>query len=84
MDKNHQDKHKHEHDARAQRRRSALTGRASGSITNDQRSSSLCGTDLRLITRLTLVAAYSLRRRSCSSHERASDMGLAVSLISKM
>jgi hypothetical protein len=57
---------------------------ASGSITNDQRSSSLCGNDLRLIVRLALVAAYSGSRRFCSSHERASDMGLAVSLISKM
>jgi hypothetical protein len=38
-----------------------LTGWASGSITNDQRSSSLCGTTLRLIARLARVVAYSLR-----------------------
>jgi hypothetical protein len=61
-----------------------LTGWVSGSITNDQSSSSLCGTTLRLTTRLARVAAYSLRRRSCSSRERANDVGLAVSLISKM
>jgi hypothetical protein len=34
-----------------------LTGGASGSITNDQRSSSLCLTALRLMARLTHVAA---------------------------
>jgi hypothetical protein len=37
-----------------------LIGAASGSITNDQRSSPLCGTTLRLIARLARVAAYSL------------------------
>jgi hypothetical protein len=45
---------------------------------------SLCGTHLRLIARFTLVAAYSGRRRSCSSRERTRDVGLATSLISKM
>jgi hypothetical protein len=48
-----------------------LTDWASGSITNDQRSSSLCGTALRLIARLARVAVYSLGKRSCSSRERA-------------
>jgi hypothetical protein len=66
------------------RRRGALTGGASGSITDDQRSSSLCDTHLRLTARLTLVAAYSGRRHSYSSWEHASDEGLAASLISKM
>jgi hypothetical protein len=66
------------------RRKTVLTGSASGSITNDQRSSSLCGTDLRLIARLARVAAYSLGKHFCSSHERANDTGLAASLISKM
>jgi hypothetical protein len=61
-----------------------LTGWPSGSITNDQRSSSLCGTDLRLIVHLTLVDTYSLRRCSCSIRERANDTGLFASLISKM
>jgi hypothetical protein len=38
---------------------SLLTAGASGSMTNDQRSSRPCGTDLRLIACLALVAAYS-------------------------
>jgi hypothetical protein len=57
---------------------------ALGSMMNDQRSSLLCGTDLRLIARLALVAAYSRGRRSCSSRERANDVGLASLFISKM
>jgi hypothetical protein len=42
-----------------ERTRSLLTAGASGSITNDQRSSLSCHTDLRLMARLALVAAYS-------------------------
>jgi hypothetical protein len=61
---------------------SLLTGGASGSITNDQKSSLLCLTALRLMARLALVAAYSRGKRLCTNHERASDTGLAVSLIS--
>jgi hypothetical protein len=59
-----------------------LTGGASGSIMNDQRSSSLCLTALRLMARLALVAAYSRGRRSETNRERASDTGLAASFIS--
>jgi hypothetical protein len=51
---------------------------------NDQRSSLLCGTDLRLIACLARVAAYSWGKRSYSSRERANDTGLAASLISTM
>jgi hypothetical protein len=51
---------------------------------NDRRLSWLCGTDLRLIARLALVAAYSGGKRLCSSHECANDVGLASSFISKM
>jgi hypothetical protein len=47
----------------------------SGSITNDQRSSWLCGTNLRLTARLALVASYSGSRRSYSSRERVNDVG---------
>jgi hypothetical protein len=49
---------------------------------NDQRSSLLCLTALRLMARLALVAAYSKGRRSGSNRERANDTGLAVSPIS--
>jgi hypothetical protein len=49
---------------------------------NDKRSSSLCLTALRLMARLTLMAAYSRGRHSEKNRERASDMGLAASLIS--
>jgi hypothetical protein len=48
-----------------------LTGGASGSIMNDQRSSSLCLTALRLTARLALVAAYSRGKRSERNRERA-------------
>jgi hypothetical protein len=61
---------------------SPLTGGASGSITNDQRSSLLCLTALRLMARLALVAAYSRGRRSCTNRECANDTGFAASLIS--
>jgi hypothetical protein len=64
--------------------RSPLTGGALGSITNDQRSSLLFLTVLRLMARLAHVAAYSGGRRSCTNRERASATGLAVSSISKM
>jgi hypothetical protein len=37
---------------------------------------------LRLMVRLTLVAAYSEGTQSCSNCERASDTGLVVLLIS--
>jgi hypothetical protein len=56
---------------------SLLTDRASGSITNDQRSSMSCLKALRLMARLALMAAYSRGKRSCSNHERANDTGLA-------
>jgi hypothetical protein len=59
-----------------------LTVGASGSITNDQRSSLLCLMALRLMARLALVAAYSRGRRSGRNRERANDVGLAASLIS--
>jgi hypothetical protein len=49
---------------------------------NDQRSSLLCLTALRLMARLALVAAYSRGRRSCTHRERASNTGLAALLIS--
>jgi hypothetical protein len=62
--------------------KSPLTGGASGSITNDQRSSLLCLTALRLMARLALMAAYSRGRRSGTNRERANDTGLAVSPIS--
>jgi hypothetical protein len=39
-------------------------------------------TALRLMAHLTLVAAYSKGKRSCTNRERASDTGLAASLIS--
>jgi hypothetical protein len=61
-----------------------LTAGASGSITNDQRSSLLCRLALRLMARLALVAAYSRRKWSCSNRERANAVGLAASLISWM
>jgi hypothetical protein len=64
--------------------KSPLTGGASGSITNDQRSSLLFLTARRLTARLSLVDAYSGRRRSWINRERASATGLAVSSISKM
>jgi hypothetical protein len=57
-----------------------LIGGASGSITNDQRSSSLCLTALRLMARLARVAAYSRGKRLCTNRERASDTGSAVSV----
>jgi hypothetical protein len=59
-----------------------LTSEALGSITNDQRSSSLCLTALRLMARLARVATYSRGKRSCTSRERTNDTGLAVSPIS--
>jgi hypothetical protein len=43
---------------------------------NDQKSSLLCGTDLRLIARLALITAYCGGKRSCSSIECANDVGL--------
>jgi hypothetical protein len=49
---------------------------------NDQRSSPLCLTALRLMARLALVAAYSHGRRLEKNREHASDTGLAASLIS--
>jgi hypothetical protein len=55
-----------------------LTSPASGSITNDHKSSSLCGTTLRLIAHLARVATYPLGGRSRNSRERANDTGLAV------
>jgi hypothetical protein len=61
-----------------------LTCGASGSITNDQRLSSLCLTALRLMARLARVAAYSRGKRSCTNRECASDTGSAVSSISKI
>jgi hypothetical protein len=64
--------------------KSPLTGGALGSIMNDQRSSLLYLTALRLMARLARVAAYSRGRRSCTNRERASATGLAVSSISKM
>jgi hypothetical protein len=67
-----------------QKGKSPLTGGVSGSIMNDQRSSLLCLTALRLMAHLTLVAAYSRGRRSCTNREHASATGLAVSSISKM
>jgi hypothetical protein len=54
---------------------SLLTAGASGSITNDQRSSLLCHPALRLMARLTLVAAYSGGKRSFSNREHANDVG---------
>jgi hypothetical protein len=54
------------------------------SITNNQRSSLLFLTALRLMARLALVAAYSGGRRSWTNRERTSAIGLAVSSISKM
>jgi hypothetical protein len=65
-----------------ERGKSPLTSGASGSMMNDQRSSLLCLTALRLMARLALVAAYSKGRRSGSNRERANDTGLAVSPIS--
>jgi hypothetical protein len=59
-----------------------LTVGASGSITNNQRSSLLCRPALRLMAHLALVAAYSRGRRSCRNRECANDVGLAASLIS--
>jgi hypothetical protein len=64
--------------------KSPLTGGASGSIMNDQRSSLLYLTALRLMARLDRVAAYSRGRRLCTNRERASATGLVVSSISKM
>jgi hypothetical protein len=49
---------------------------------NDQMLSSLCLTALRLMARLALVAAYSCGKCSERNRERASDTGLAASLIS--
>jgi hypothetical protein len=70
------------HHGRIKERGSLLTGGASGSITNDQRSSLPCLTALRLMARLALVTAYYGGKLSRSSRERTSDTGLAVSLIS--
>jgi hypothetical protein len=61
-----------------------LTSGPSGSMVNDQRSSSLCLTALRLMARLALVVAYSYGRRSCRSRDYTSATGSAVSSISKM
>jgi hypothetical protein len=78
-------KHLHPHDTKTREEgRGPLTVGASGRITNNQRSSLLCGTNLTLIAHLALIVAYSGGRRSCSSREHASDVGLAASLISKM
>jgi hypothetical protein len=49
---------------------------------NDQRSSLMCRSTLRLMAHLAFVAAYSRGRRSCRNRERANDVGLAASLIS--
>jgi hypothetical protein len=53
-------------------------------MTNDQRSSLLVLTALRLTARLALVAAYSWGKRSCTIRECANATGSAVSSISKM
>jgi hypothetical protein len=60
---------------------SLLIAGASGSITNDQRSSLLCRLALRLMARLALVDTYSGGKRSFSNRERANDVGLAALLI---
>jgi hypothetical protein len=61
-----------------------LTSGPSGSMANDQSTSSSFLMTLRLTVCLALMAAYSCGRRSGSSRDCASTTGSAVSSISKM